>query len=293
MVLSVVILVVMLVDVGQAQAKFNADAVYRGDKRQEIADVRDPAVLRAADATVSMFMAQKLKRSGEAYLFDTTPMSQAMGICADEKFADQSSASECSGVLIDSNRVLTAGHCVSKKSCTDSAFVFGYAINGAKQRPSHFPVSSVFFCKRVLARSNTESLDFAVVELDRAVTDHVPARISTRRADVGEDVYLLSHPAGVPLKYSPPSHVEHATKNRFIAEIDALGGSSGGAVFSARTNELVGILVAGEKDYFKDKKNGCRRIYKCGPGQCDGEESTQAAEILEKLPLSNFPLVND
>ncbi len=210
-----------------------------------------------------------------------------MKVCDDEKYADQPSASDCSGVLVGSDRILTAGHCISTKTCATTAFVFGYANAGSRDRVERFPATSVFNCKRILARSDTESFDFALVEIDRPVPGRVPVTLADARVERGEGVYLLSHPAGTPLKYSPPNDVLSSNKKRFSAEIDALGGSSGGAVFSADTHELVGVLVAGEEDYVKDKKKGCRRILHCEPGRCIGEESTHAAAITAAIPSLN------
>lgn len=262
-----------------AQAQMSADAVYRGDTRQELHEVQDARILRVADATASVFDLKNLKRQGNEYLINTTPMSQAMKICSDERFADQPSAADCSAVLIAPDRVLTAGHCLNAKTCATTAFAFGFAMKDTTGWPDRFSADAVYTCKRIVSRSNTESLDYAVIELDRSVQDRRPVEMASSRVSIGDQVFLLSHPAGVPLKYSPPNQVLTSRKNRFMAEIDALGGSSGGPVFSAVTHELVGILVAGEEDYVKDKKKNCRRVLECEPGQCTGEESTHVDVI--------------
>lgn len=263
---------------------FAADAVYRGDTRQDLAEIVDGRVVEAAHSTVAMFKLKNLRPEKDAFFIDVTPMSKAMKICEDEKFAEQPSAAECSGVLVGKNRILTAGHCVSNWTCKHVAFAFGYAITSPKHGwPDRLRTEDVYLCNRILARSNEEKLDFAIVELDREVPNRRPLRLSRDKVRRGEDVYLLSHPGGLPLKYSQPNRVLETSDVDFKAEIDALGGSSGGAVFSAVTHDVVGILYAGGEDYLKDKAKKCRRIQECEPGECLGEFAVHSATIFEKL----------
>jgi V8-like Glu-specific endopeptidase len=261
--------------------RLKINAVYGGDQRVDMYDVHDQNVLRVADSTVSVFNIGNLKTDGDGFSINMSPMSRTMHICTDEKFADQPTPADCSGVLISSKQILTAGHCVSHLNCKTTAFAFGYRMSVAGLTPNHFSAASVYNCENVISRSNTDSLDYAIVELDRDVLDHTPVPIAQAPIESGESIYLLSHPAGTPLKYSPPVPVLTSTPNHFSAEVDALGGSSGGAVFSADRNELVGILVSGADDYVEDFSSNCRRINQCDPGRCEGEQSTHVGAALE------------
>jgi hypothetical protein len=257
-------------------------AIYDDNQRMDLNAVQDANILKLAESTVAMFKAGELVLHGNVYGFDKTTMEKNLKLCPKQEFGDQPSAADCSGVLVGEDKLYTAGHCVTNRTCAHVAFAFGYANLSTIFSPDALPASEVYFCKEVIARSNTDNLDYAIIRLDRPVTNHVPVKIARERVQPGQRVFLLSHPGGAPLKYSPPAEVISSTANHFTAGMSALGGSSGGGVFLESTHELVGILVSGEDDYVHDRQKRCRRVHVCAHGgKCKGEESTHVDVITE------------
>ncbi len=264
----------MLLNSISASGQTHLLAVYDDNQRQDLNQIQKSDVLELAASTAAVFKRKNLSLEGDQYTFDHSAMEKNLKLCPDQEFARQPSAADCSAVFVGEDQIFTAGHCIHHKTCKDTAFAFGYANRKAGLSPDSLPKEEVYFCKRVLARSNRDSLDFAVVQLDRPVMNHLPVKIAPHKVNVGEKVFLLSHPGGTPLKYSPPAAVVSSTQNHFTAGISALGGSSGAGVFLASTNELVGILVSGEDDYVYDPVKKCKRVHVCTHRDCEGEEST-------------------
>jgi hypothetical protein len=97
------------------------------DGRTEYFEVSDVSARSlVADSTVALILHRHLDRAtGE--LAPTTPsLGVARGLCPDEPFYDQPAAAFCTGVLVDWDLVLTAGHCVRLLGLRDFAVVFGY-----------------------------------------------------------------------------------------------------------------------------------------------------------------------
>jgi V8-like Glu-specific endopeptidase len=288
---SFILVLAALTSIGFAsyEASGKAFAVYGEDHRQDFYEITDPAMIKLADSTLAVFSDDLLSPRNDVFEFDTTPMSDSMGICPNERFSQQPVAAFCSAILISENLVLTAGHCVHNKTCESTYFAFGYALHDKNQKLVSLPASEVYSCSRIIARSNTDSLDFAVVELDRAVPNHLPIPIAKENVEVGRSVFVYGHPAGLPLKYSGTSPVTKSTRNNFTADLDVLGGNSGSGVFTEDTHELVGVLVRGDDDYLQNQENQCRMVHVCGPGECDGEESTHGSIIRATLHSLRTP----
>ncbi len=277
---SLYLMLISLNCFGLSQKPF---AVYRGDQRQDINQVQNAEIRKLADSTLSVFDKDELTFKNNLYILDPTLMKETLDLCPEEKFANQSSAAECSAILVDQDKVMTAGHCVSNKTCANTAFGFGYMLQDNGQEPQSLSEQEVYFCQKIISRSNTDKLDFAVIQLDRKVIAHAPVKIATNRVSKNQEVFMIGNSGGSPLKYSPPSIVLTSTKNHFNSEIDALGGNSGAGVFSAETNELVGILTSGEDDYVYDRQRKCSRIKSCDAGECIGEDSMHIDTILENI----------
>jgi MYXO-CTERM domain-containing protein len=191
------------------------------------------------------------------------------GLCPDELFVDQPVAAVCSGVLIDDDLVLTAGHCIdSRMPCDRYAYVFNYHLDD----PTHLAVirdEDVYSCARVVSEGmpvrGDYTPDFAVVQLDRPVEGaHVPALVRPATPlDQGESLAMIGFGSGLPAKIDTGGSVadpraEHL--DYFVANVDAFQGHSGSATFDSE-NRLAGILIGGRTpDYVTLEGESCKRV---------------------------------
>ncbi len=190
------------------------------------------------------------------------------------RFREQVTPGSCSGTLIASDRVATAGHCLRKfyhrgLRCSDFRVMFN-ATNTALVKGRRIPTKHVYRCAEVLAGGFSEAsgLDWAVFRLDRAVPSSVarPAVVSSLLVNRGDPLVIIGHPSGLPRKYADDASVlgisdEGRGTYHFSADLDAFAGNSGSGVFNQTTREMVGILVAGFPDY---DGNGCEEHYPAG-----------------------------
>ena len=164
--------------------------IYGEDSRTEVSDADLHYSLAQATAMIVNTQSNYFSTLGEAYL-----------LCKNERFLEQKLIGSCSGVLVSANKVLTASHCVDRKdSCPNSQFVFGLT--------SSTKNTSTYKCKSI-ARIDTV-MDYAIVELDRNVTEAKPVLVSTRtELKVKEPVISLSYPLGLPLKKDLGKVIRH------------------------------------------------------------------------------------
>jgi V8-like Glu-specific endopeptidase len=165
--------------------------------------------------------------------------------------------------------------------CESYKWIFDYKMDSAKQDSMTVPASDVYTCTRVIARTldNFSKDDYAVVQLDRKVTDRRP--LAFRRSGnikVGESVVVIGHPSGLPTLIADGAKVRSRQGKFFQANLDTYGGNSGSAVFNQRTGEVEGILVRGENDYVQSER-GCMISNKCAADGCRGEDVTYITNI--------------
>jgi V8-like Glu-specific endopeptidase len=213
-------------------------------------------------------------------------------LCADQRFAEQPSGAICSGILLDAQTVLTASHCVRGLSCERMRFLRGYYYRSEGVLAPLDP-SDIYRCKSVLtqqlsATASTERVDYALVELDRAVESRLEAIEVRPRAEAlnaDEPVSLVGFPGGVPLKLDRGGVVtdpRQATLDYFITNSDSFHGSSGSPVFDA-ADRLIGIQGRGDDDYVASA-DGCNVVAQVGDDPVLAhEQATYAFRALEGL----------
>ena len=188
-------------------------------------------------------------------------------------------------MLIGTDLVATAGHCIN--SCSGRRFVFDYEMNGANSVNSIVDANDVYSCRQIVARENSGTRDWAVVQLDRDVVGHQPAEIRrSGTVSTGTQLVLGGFPSGLPLKIAPGATVKPGTSsNYFNSTVDSYGGNSGSPVFNANTGVVEGILVRGNNDY--DWTGSCYVSNVCSDSNgCGGsyEESTRTTLFDQYVP---------
>ena len=156
----------------------------------------------------------------------------------------------CTGTLIDSDMVLTAGHCFGSEDAIEArsgSACFDFQIECNRSTPD--PYNPKFFKIKSIVRINT-SLDYCILQLDSPITGIgvIPVPMSISLPSVGDLVFAVHHPNSAVKKISPPSSstlsavssVDPITGELTFGNIDIAGGSSGSSLFDASGN-LIGI----------------------------------------------------
>lgn len=253
--------------------------IYGEDNRKDVYE-SSSSLVELSKSTAAMIPNSKISvASGTATITGETL--EAKGVCADERFAKQMTAANCSGFLVSETVLVTAGHCIkSQDDCNGYKWVFDYKMDSDKQKTMKVASSEVYSCKRIISRSLDQVTkdDFAVIQLDRKVDRRPLSFRKSGNIGVGESVLVIGHPSGLPTKIADGANVRSRASKHFVANLDTYGGNSGSAVFNARTGEVEGILVRGENDYVASDR-GCLVSNKCSNTGCRGEDVTYITHI--------------
>ena len=268
---------------------FRADVVYGDDDRLDMYQVTDPTWRAIADSTVALFESRTVIPQGGQSTLLTTPFGERMNLCTSEPFYDQGSGAFCSGSLVAPDLIMTAGHCINTTSCSTTKIVFGFAANQPGATVDSAPTSEVYNCRNVVQHSlNARTgLDYALIRLDRAVTNHRPLAINRDPSTVtqGTQLVIIGHPSGLPTKVAGGAYVRDASHPIFlVANTDSYGGNSGSAVFNAETGLIEGILVQGEEDFVPNFEQSCNESKKCDNEGCSGELITKISHLSRFIP---------
>jgi hypothetical protein len=141
-------------------------------------------------------------------------------------------AGYCSGTLVNSRYIATAGHCVPNRvKCADTYIVFG--ATNAQVKQNRFPAASVFLCDDEAFANDADvatsfnqnahgyydsiamysvlhyglgwaaKVDFALLKLDRGASGYTPVTVNTEtKLSLGDSVFAAGHPRGLPRKYT-------------------------------------------------------------------------------------------
>ncbi len=266
-----------------------SSVIYGEDNRQDMYQVTDQQKYSLATSTVALIYKENLEAldasntriKGRSY-------AKTYQLCSEEPFYEQEVAAFCSGFLVGPQTIITAGHCIREQTCERTKFVFGFAITSAGNFPHSVPNDEVYSCQNVIQSQQLTAdpgPDFAVVTLDRPVSNHAPLTLRTSGTiQQSEGVFVVGHPAGLPTKVAAGAKVRDANPQAyFVANLDTYGGNSGSAVFNETTGAVEGILVRGELDYVTKKDSNCQISNICKSEGCMGEHVTKIEYVLPYL----------
>jgi V8-like Glu-specific endopeptidase len=218
---------------------------------------------------------------------------EGSNLCPDERFYDEKAGAFCSGSLVAPDLIMTAGHCIqNERACQATRIVFDFGIHRRNETtPELVPTTSVYSCKSIIGRrlDPLRGVDYAIVRIDRAVTDRSPLPLARRSSLTrGTSVVVIGHPAGLATKVAGGATVRGLKRGYFVANLDTYGGNSGSAVLNAQTGEVEGILVRGETDFVRQQRatGTCNASNRCASGACRGEDVTSIEKVLRFVPES-------
>lgn len=237
---------------------FDTKVIYGLDNRMEYSET--PAGMqKLADSTFAMISKHSINGSS------------TYNMCEDEPFSGQRALASCSGFLVGKDLVATAGHCIKSSSdCDNYRWVRNY-----NDTTLVIDNADIYRCKGIVKQELSNSIDYAVIRLEREVTEVEPLELSNKILEERDELFVIGHPAGLPLKVADGASVRSIFDSYFLANLDTYGGNSGSAVFNSDTDKVVGILVRGETDYAWDSINRCRISNRCPDTGCSGEGVTK------------------
>lgn len=139
--------------------------IYGSDDRQDVYEVSDPFLLSIAQAGVVVVDTFELTDNGNGTFSLGTGRWTAA--CTNEPFYNQMRLGFCSGFLVGTDLIVTAGHCVSAGDVGSVAFVFGFDQIAPGTGPGAdpeivVPAENVYFLTQVLNRQLSGGQDHAV-----------------------------------------------------------------------------------------------------------------------------------
>lgn len=260
------------------------------DSREEIVNHLDTGRKKLAKSVVALISNKSIKKSGSVYenVGKQTLSKRYPNICESEPFKNQALLGFCTGFLVNSNHVITAGHCV--KLINKGAYaVFDFTTdkNGLE---NIINASNVFEIDTVIdyALSSATGEDWAVVRLKTA-PDRDPLKLRTAgKISDKQDVCVIGHPVGLPMKVACDAIVRSNDNPIFFeSNLDTYGGNSGSPVFNKYSEEVEGILVRGEDDFesvISGAGHQCTSSKKCGANDCRGEDVVRTSKWISKIP---------
>ena len=287
-------------------AQFRNRVVYGDDNRVEASkymtksgaafnkNMARPVAAMIEKKYFSRIWSDKYKTYSDKYLEVTgSTLGKEFQLCSAERFREQIAIANCTGFLVGTRVLVTAGHCIQSQSdCDENVWVFDYVLEKTKGNKFFAEKSKVYKCQRVIKTTilkrgestplgNATGTDYAVILLDRHVLDRPYLEINRHGISKDAKLAVIGHPSGIPMKIADVAVVRDNSKDAyFTTNLDTFGGNSGSPVFNIKTGLVEGILVRGEEDYVADRARACYKVNRCKYGECRGEDVTRITEIL-------------
>ena len=266
--------------------------IYGTDNRIDVYQETDAGRKKLAGSVCALLSTSQLTPiSGGGWHISTSAYRYSgLPACAGEPFGDQPTAAFCTGFLVGSDIVATAGHCYDASDYSGVRFVFGFEMKDASTPTLDVADNQVYTGVELLGRQRNSStgLDYSVIRLDRAVTAPGATVLTIRRTGtvpLATTVGVIGYPSGLPEKiaFGGTTHVsDNTAAGYFVANLDTYGGNSGSPVFNAATGVVEGILVRGNADFVAN--GGCFVSNKLPDNTVDAEQVSKATTFVQFVP---------
>ena len=202
-----------------------------------------------------------INQQGRLTTFQTQTLQQRLEhvwkapLCAYERFIEQPTLSDCSGILIEEQFFMTARHCIFDESdCKKKVIVFDYTERTGQY--VQMQSQSIFSCNRIVSGSHGYRTgdDWVILELDRPAVGRQKVRVAAAPL-IDSEAFVLGTPSGLPLKYMPGA-IKKWTDRIVEGFFDSAVYASGSPLFNS-ANELIGILTNQSQPDFTLAAHGC------------------------------------
>ena len=288
-----------ITDIGETpwvppQRHVRPKVIYGEDDRLDVYEETDPQRISWAASSCALIYLSRLTQHSDGSWALTSPAAyRRLGLppCDDEPFGDQPTAAYCSGFVVGSDLIVTAGHCYNTNSLAGTRFVFGFWMENAATPRMHFYENEVYQGVEIVSFAGSGDYDHALVRVDRPITAPGAIALAVRRTgsvEPGEYMGVIGHPAGLPMKLAFGETYVRSSQNAgyFVANLDTYGGNSGSPVFNANTGLVEGILVRGATDFIRNDTDNCfmSNVYPNDGGR--GEDVTRTTVFEEHIPVA-------
>jgi V8-like Glu-specific endopeptidase len=261
--------------------------IYGADDRMDVFESSDSLMKEISRSTAAQIYKRYIVKNVDennitSYILKFNTLHD-FGMCQSERFSNQSKAASCSGFLIASDILVTAGHCVeTAHDCLDHSWVFDYSNIEEENKSFTFHEDQIYHCTQVISHKKDEVMmnDYSILKLDRPVVGRMPLKFRTMGKATNNAIFtIIGHPSGLPTKITSNAFMRDNTNSVFfVTNADSYSGNSGSAVVDSRTGIVEGLLVRGDTDYEK-LADGCYRSIKRDQNGGRGEDVTRITTI--------------
>lgn len=278
--------------------------IYGDDDRVWVEKIKNEEIKTLSRAVGAMVEKRKfIKLNDGSITYSFKDLSRSAWLCKDENFSKFPSLSSCSGFLISSTLLLTAGHCAFMESqCKENSWVFNWDVG-----KRYFKKNDIYNCKKIIFSNMGEGLvnrDFSLIELDRPVLGILFLKLQKDKIiQRNEEVFVIGHPMGLPkiaalnakitgMNLDQIGNNLASLVNRmdyFTINADLFGGNSGSPVFNKKDLMVEGLLFEGNGDLAYDEKSNCLRPKISKKIHWEGREKViRSSTILRILKYHNL-----
>lgn len=234
--------------------------VHGKDDRQDLYNIEDKHVIQNAKSVAALCSADDLIDAGNGMMsLRVRKYARVYGLCKCEPFFNQpvGAGITMTGCLVEDDVIATAYHCIKKFPKDKLRIIFGYKMSNSKTPVTQIHTDNIY--KPLFTRGdeyksrNIRSPEWALIKLDRKVIQREPVQLSSKNnVTTGQQVYVLGHPVGLPLKFAPGAKIQHIQRGTFVADLDIYSGNSGSPIFDAESHEFIGVVTKGDYSDFVD-----------------------------------------
>lgn len=238
-------------------ARNQAKSVYYGfDTRQDITDTLPQHYLTSSKMVFALIEKKYFQNNGSSFHLNNQGLyANVYKLCNTEKFAGQNVYANCTAFAISQNTIASAGHCISKYNFHDYLLVTDFTLSNLNYFDSHggIPADNVYEITGVLdSKVLGDQIDYSIFTVNKVIPNDRIVKLSNKTSyDFNDKFYVIGFPCGLPMKICSDASFR-LNNNPYFFQIssDTYGGNSGSPVFNEKTDEVEGILVRGNTDFY-------------------------------------------